>query len=234
MRRGDIDAALAARAGGEPVALVTDLGTGAQGLVYRERAEGPLALDEATLVTAREALRHDRSRLVEAENGARLFVHVFNAPLRMIIVGAVHIAQALAPMASLAGYAVTIVDPRGAFATAARFPAVELSDDWPDEALERLGPDSRTAVVTLTHDPKLDDPALAVALKSDCFYIGCLGSTKTHAARLKRLGSMGFGEADFARIHGPLGLDLGGRSPAEIAIAALAEITQVLHGQGAA
>ena len=233
MKREYADAALAARAGGGPVALLTDMETGAQSIVRAEGASGDLSLDDAALAAARQAVIDDCSGTIEF-GGGRLFVHVFNAPLRMIIVGAVHIAQALAPMAGIAGYAVTVIDPRGAFATEARFPGVTLSEDWPDEAMAALAPDARTAVVTLTHDPKLDDPALEIALKSEAFYIGCLGSKKTHGARLNRLTRMGFGEADLARIHGPLGLPLGGKSPAEIALAAMAQITQILHGREAA
>ncbi len=237
MKRDFADAALAARAGGGPVALLTDMATGAQSIVrvggVSGGASGDLSLDDATLAAARQAVVDDRSGTIEY-GGGQLFVHVFNAPLRMIIVGAVHIAQALAPMAEIAGYAVTVIDPRGAFATEARFPGVTLTEDWPDEAMEKLAPDARTAIVTLTHDPKLDDPALEIALKSDAFYIGCLGSRKTHGARLDRLTRMGFGEADLARIHGPLGLPLGGKSPAEIALAAMAQITQILHRREAA
>ncbi len=142
-----------------------------------------------------------------------------------MIVGAVHIAQSLAPMAAMAGFDVTVVDPRRAFATADRFPGVKLRHDWPDEAMAELVPDVRTAVVTLTHDPKLDDPALIAALRAPVFYIGALGSRKTHAGRLKRLAEAGFGEADFARIHGPAGLDIGAKSPAEIAVSVLAQLT---------
>ena len=233
MKREYADAALAARAGGGPVALLTDTASGAQSILREDGVSGELKLDDAALAAARRAIVDDKSGTVDY-GGGQLFVHVFNAPLRMIIVGAVHIAQALAPMAGIAGYAVTVVDPRGSFATEARFPGVALSADWPDEAMEKLAPDARTAVVTLSHDPKLDDPALQVALKSGAFYIGCLGSRKTHGGRLDRLTRMGFGEADLARIHGPLGLNLGGKSPAEIAVATMAQITQVLHGREAA
>jgi xanthine dehydrogenase accessory factor len=159
---------------------------------------------------------------------------VQNPPLRLIIVGAVHIAQTLAPMAALAGYAVTIIDPRRAFATDARFPDVTLIGEWPDEFMATMTLDRRTAVVTLTHDPKLDDPALQTALKSDAFYIGALGSKRTHAARLGRLRSAGFGDGDCARIRGPVGLDIGALSPAEIAVSILAQITQVLRGSAGA
>jgi xanthine dehydrogenase accessory factor len=158
-----------------------------------------------------------------------LFLHVQNPPLRLIIVGAVHIAQALAPMAALAGYSVSIIDPRRAFATDARFPDVTLIGEWPDEVMATMTLDRRTAVVTLTHDPKLDDPALQTALKSDVFYVGALGSKRTHAARVGRLRAAGLGEADCARIHGPVGLDIGALSPAEIAVSILAQITQVLR-----
>jgi xanthine dehydrogenase accessory factor len=144
----------------------------------------------------------------------------------------VHIAQPLVEIARTAGYALTIVDPRGAFATRDRFPGVELSEDWPDDALKALNIDTRTAVVTLTHDPKLDDPALHVALRSDAFYIGSLGSKKTHGTRVTRLTEAGYSEAEIARIHAPIGLNIGGKSPAEIAISIMAQVTEVLHKQG--
>jgi xanthine dehydrogenase accessory factor len=215
---------LEARRAGRAVALVTHLETGAQALVEEGRAEGPLALDEAASAAALRALREDKSR-TEGD----LFIEVWNPPLRCFIVGAVHVAQPLASMASLAGYAVTVIDPRSAFATDARFPGVTLVAEWPDEAFEVLKPDRRTAVVTLTHDPKIDDPALVAALRSDAFYIGALGSKRTHAARLGRLAEEGFDEAALGRIHGPVGLDIGAVAPAEIAVAILAQITRVLR-----
>jgi len=141
----------------------------------------------------------------------------------------VHIAQALVAMAQLAGYAVTVVDPRRAFASDARFPAVSLRHDWPDEAMRELAPDRRTAVVTLTHDPKIDDPALEGALASEAFYIAALGSKRTHGARVERLAQLGFTETQIARVHGPAGLALGAVSPAEIAISVMAEMTSVLR-----
>ena len=147
----------------------------------------------------------------------------------MIVVGAVHIAQLLVPMAKLSGYDVTIIDPREAFASEARFPGVNLNHSWPDEAMTDLDPDRRTAVVTLTHDPKLDDPALEEALKTDAFYIASLGSRKTHSKRLERLREAGFNENTLKRINGPAGLDIGAISPSEIAISILAELTAVLH-----
>ncbi len=147
----------------------------------------------------------------------------------MVIVGAVHIAQALTGMARLAGWDVTLIDPREAFGSEARFPGETISHDWPDEALEAHGLDTRTAVVTLTHDPKIDDPAIERTLRSDAVYLGCLGSTRTHAKRVARLEAAGFGESDIARIHAPIGLPIGARSPGEIAVAILAQITEVLR-----
>lgn len=232
MQHTTLVAILAARDAQRPVALVTDLATGAQALVSPDATEGTLALDDAGVAAARAALLHDKSGTIETAAGPR-FVQVFNPPKRLVLVGAVHIAQPLAPMAGLAGYAVTIVDPRGAFATRERFPGVDLTDQWPDEALTALAPDGRTAIVTLTHDPKLDDPALTVALNSDAFYIGALGSKKTHAARLHRLAEAGFDDAALARIHGPVGLAIGAKSPAEIAVAILGQITHVLHQEAA-
>jgi xanthine dehydrogenase accessory factor len=158
-----------------------------------------------------------------------VFFHAFNPPLKMIIIGAVHIAQCLVPMAQLAGYQVVVVDPRRRFATTQRFADVEMLTEWPQTALAKLNLDRRTAVVTLTHDPKLDDPALHIALNSPAFYIGSLGSRRTHAARLKRLVRAGFREAELERLHAPVGLPLGGRSPAEIAVAILAQLIQVRY-----
>ena len=178
---------------------------------------------------ADEALRNDRSGTV-AVAGERWFLAVHNPPLRLAIVGGSHIAQPLAGMARLAGYEVSIIDPREAFASAARFPDMDLSHDWPDDALRKHGLDARVAVATLTHDPKLDDAGILETLKSDAFYLGCLGSPRTHAKRLDRLRADGVSEAQIARIHAPVGLDIGARSPAEIAVAILAEITAALRG----
>jgi xanthine dehydrogenase accessory factor len=174
-------------------------------------------------ITAR--MRADRSGMEEGG----WFIAVHNPPLRMIVVGAVHIAQALLPMARLCGYDTTLIDPRGAFGAAARFPGEAISEDWPDEAMAALLPDTRSAVVTLTHDPKLDDPALMAALASPAFYIGCLGSTRTHAKRLDRLRAAGVSDAQIARLNAPVGLDIGAKSPAEIAVSILAQITQTLR-----
>ncbi|GHA42581.1 XdhC/CoxI family protein [Amylibacter ulvae] len=154
---------------------------------------------------------------------------VFNPPLRMAIVGAVHITQSLAAMARMAGYAVFLVDPRDSFATTERFPDDQFVDEWPDDAMDVIGLDPRTAVVTLTHDPKMDNPALERALKSDAFYIGALGSRKTHAKRVAHLQSAGFSDAEIAKIHAPIGADIGSKSPAEIAISIMAEITERLR-----
>ena len=223
-----LDAVIAAGRESRSVALATDLASGRQLLVDDARAEGDLELDAALLDQVRAALHGDRNTTLETPAG-KIFVEVFSPPRRCFVVGAVHIAQPLVQMLKLADYGVTVIDPRGSFATEARFPDVELTQEWPDEALERLKPDHRSAVVTLTHDPKLDDPALAVALRSDCFYVGALGSRRTHAARCSRLTELGFSEADLARIHGPIGLAIGAVSPAEVAISVVAQMTQVLR-----
>lgn len=158
-----------------------------------------------------------------------LFVAIHNPPLRVAIVGAVHIAQAFVPMVRIAGFDPILVDPRAAFGSPARFPDQIILDDWPDEAMETIGLDARTALVLLTHDPKLDDPALHAGLRSDVFYIGALGSKRTHAQRLERLHEAGFSDADTDRIHGPIGLDIGAASPSEIAVSILSEMVQVLR-----
>ena len=220
--------AVESAAAGRPAALVTDLTSGLQSLRQGSDFEGNLKTTDLLASAVNQALADDRSGLVETPQG-KVFIEVFNPPLRLMVVGAVHIAQPLAHMAVLSGYAVTIVDPRSAFASGERFPGVALSTEWPDEAMARQAPDRRTAVVTLTHDPKVDDPALIAALRSPAFYIGALGSKKTHAARLKRLAAEGFNDADFARIHGPVGLDIGAVSPAEIAVSILAQITATLR-----
>ena len=223
-----LDAVIAAGAQARSVALATELKSGAQLFIDGDQVEGDLQLDEASVAAMREALRADRNITLDTAQG-RVFVQVFSPPRRCFVIGAVHIAQPLVQMLSLADYQPIIVDPRESFATEARFPGLELSTEWPDEALERLRPDHRSAVVTLTHDPKLDDPALAVALRSECFYIGALGSKRTHAARCQRLVEMGFTDAELARIHGPIGLAIGAVSPAEIAVSILGQMTQILR-----
>jgi xanthine dehydrogenase accessory factor len=157
------------------------------------------------------------------------FVAIHNPPLRMIVVGAVHIAQPLVQMARMCGYDPVLIDPRSSFGAAHRFLGERVVEDWPDEAMAALAPDARTAVVTLTHDPKLDDPALRVALASPAFYIGCLGSTRTHAKRLERLRAGGVGEQAIARLHAPVGLAIGAKSPGEIAVSIMAQVTNVLR-----
>jgi len=226
MKRALLDRVLAERAAKHPVALVTEIPGGGQALVTENGVEGELTLDGTALAEIRPMLSRDKSGIVEVE-GRRLFVQCHTPPPRLMIVGAVHIAQALAPMASLAGYGVTVIDPRRAFATDSRFPGIDMRGDWPDEAMTALGPDRRTAVVTLTHDPKLDDPALQTALRSPAFYIGALGSKKTHAARQGRLARAGFSPEEIARVNGPVGLSIGALSPAEIAVSILAQITAI-------
>lgn len=212
------------------VALATDLASGDQALIYLDTAVGTLASDPAVVTAARDAMRDDKSKMVSLPNGD-VFFHVYNPPLRMVLVGAVHIAQPLSRMATVAGYDVSVVDPRQSFATADRFPGITIVDEWPDDGLKSLDLDRRTAVVTLTHDPKLDDPALGVAIRSPAFYIGSLGSRKTHAGRVERLTQEGFTGAEIDRIHGPVGLNVGAVSPAEIAVSILAQVTAVLHAK---
>lgn len=214
-----------------PLVVVTDVSDGAQEvLAYPSGAAAPPQSRYGAEVSAagREALRLDRSRMVESE-GRSVFVHAINPPLRMAIIGAVHIAQALAPMGAMLGYEVNVIDPRRAFASDARFPGIRLIGEWPDDGLEALAPDVRTAIVTLTHDPKLDDPALHIALRSPAFYVGCLGSRRTHASRVDRLVEAGFDKTDIDRIKGPIGLNIGARSPAEIAASIIGEITAELR-----
>jgi xanthine dehydrogenase accessory factor len=228
MKSAHLDALLAAQKTKQPIVLVTRIDGGAQAIVTGDAATGELKITPALRSMIDKALLQDRSMTFEAD-GARYFLQVQIPPRRLIAIGAVHIAQSLVPMAAIAGYAVTVIDPRGAFATELRFPGVSLSTEWPDDALTALDPDRRTAIVTLTHDPKLDDPALSVALRSDAFYIGALGSKRTHARRVERLREAGFTDKDIARIHAPIGLNIGAVSPAEISLSILGEITQVLH-----
>lgn len=228
MKSAILESLLQARKAKASATLVTDLESGAQTLVADGVASGDVELGPALQHFVEDALAADKGMTADL-NGKRYFVQVFNPPRRLIIVGAVHAAQVLAPMAALAGYEVIVVDPRGAFATEVRFPQVTLNTEWPDDALEGLDIDRRTAVVTLTHDPKLDDPALKVALRKEPFYIGALGSRKTHAKRVERLSAAGFSNRDIERIHAPVGLDIGAISPAEIAVSIVAEMTSVLH-----
>jgi xanthine dehydrogenase accessory factor len=220
----DLLAALTeARQAKRPVVVATRLPDGEQRLLPDPAA--PAELNTA----AERALAEDESDTVRIGD-ADWFLHAFNPPPRLVVVGAVHVAQALVPLAAQLGFHVTVVDPRRAFATDERFPNVEISAEWPDEALDALRPDTRTAIVTLTHDPKLDDPALDRALKSPAFYIGALGSRKTHAARLGRLRQLGHDDAALARIRGPVGLDIEAVTAPEIALSILAEIVAVRRG----
>ena len=204
--------------------LVSDLATGAQRLVK----QAALAGDPLAELLERQ-LRSGKSGMVEAE-GTSYFLTVQAPHLRVVVTGAVHISQAMAPMAKVLDLDLIVIDPRSAFATPERFPGVTLLAEWPEEAIGRIGLDAYTAFVALTHDPKIDDPGLVAALRSDCFYVGALGSRKTHGRRLERLAEAGFDETATARIHAPIGLDIGAVSPAEIALAILAEIVQTLRG----
>ena len=222
MQRATLIALNDARRAGRTTVRAVDPATGEELLIDPSSGSSSLRL------AAVEAARADRSGPVEIE-GRLWFLEVHNPPLDLVIVGAAHIAQPLAAMASLTGYRVRVIDPRVAFATEERFPGVSISHEWPDEALAKapLGP--RSAVVALTHDPKIDDPALVAALNSPCFYIGALGSKKTHAGRIERLRAHGFSGVTLSRIHGPVGLSIGASSPAEIAISILAEMTHDLR-----
>jgi xanthine dehydrogenase accessory factor len=211
------------RAARRAAIVVTDVASGAQRLVKR----ADVAADPLKDVLEKH-LRMGKSGMAETPQG-RVFLTVHVPPPRLVVTGAVHISQALAPMAKLVGYDVTIVDPRTAFASTERFPDVKLIADWPDAALPPLAIDHYTAFVALTHDPKIDDPALTHALARDCFYIGALGSRKTHARRIERLKAQGIADAALARIHSPIGLAIGAVSPAEIAVAIIGEITARLR-----
>jgi xanthine dehydrogenase accessory factor len=213
----------AERAARRPVIVVTDTENGEQRLVKaKDFAADPLSAE------LDKALRMGKSANVEV-GGKKLFLNVYAPTARLVVIGAVHISQALAPIAQSLGYDVTIVDPRTAFASPERFPDVPLIAEWPDVALPPLNIDHYTAFVALTHDPKIDDPALLHAFQRDCFYIGALGSRKTHAKRGERLRAQGAKESDIARIHAPIGLAIGAVSPSEIAVSIMAEITAQLR-----
>jgi xanthine dehydrogenase accessory factor len=213
----------AERAARRPVIVVTDIASGEQRLVKAaDFATDPLHAE------LDKHLRMGKSGMIEVD-GRKVFLTVHAPVARLVITGAVHISQALAPLAASLDYSVTIIDPRTAFASPERFPDIPLIAEWPDTALPPLNVDRYTAFVALTHDPKIDDPALLHALSRDCFYIGALGSRKTHAKRLERLKAQGAKDADLARIHGPIGLAIGAVSPAEIAVSIMAEITAELR-----
>ena len=216
------------RAKKQSFATVTEIASGKQCLVA-DATYGALTLSNTQTGEVRSRIAADQSGVID--NG--LFVRVYSPPARMIIVGAVHIAQALAPMAKLAGFDVAVIDPREAFVRSGELANIHAIIEWPDDGMKIVAPDARTAIVTLTHDPKLDDPALAAALRSKAFYIGALGSRKTHANRLARLEALGFKPAETARIHGPVGLNINALTPAEIAVSIMAQVIEKLRAEAA-
>ena len=222
----DLQRLQAARAMRQRTAVVTFIATGEQAVVSE-----PGEADPEVRELVADAFRRDLSGTHKLSDGREVFISVQNPPLRMVMIGAVHISQALIPLAKSAGYDVTVVDPRTAFATADRFAGITLDARWPDEALPAIGLDRRTAFIALTHDPKIDDPALMAALASDVFYIGALGSKKTNAARRGRLATAGLSDVAIDRIHAPIGLDIGAVGASEIAISIMAEVTAVLRGK---
>jgi xanthine dehydrogenase accessory factor len=226
MRKELAEKILQARAARQPVALLTWMKTGEQTLVSpADQSELPDLAE-----TIADAFRLDRSSTVQSGNG-EVFIRIFNPPVRLIIIGAVHAAQFLLPIARMIGHDVTIIDPRTAFATPERFPDAHLVAEWPEDGLPLIGIDSRTAMIALTHDAKIDDGALRMGLEARAFYVGALGSNRTHAKRLERLKEAGCSDADLARIHAPVGLDIGAQGPAEIALSIMAELTAVLRGK---
>jgi len=233
MKRRLLGKLLECRTEKQAVALVTHISSGMQCLVLagarsiecdrHDFEPAPGILDRA-----RRALAEQRSTAAEAGND-RYIIRVYVPPPRLFVVGAVHIAQALLPMATMAGFQAHLIDPREAFGADQRFPGIEVNHQWPDQALQALSPDASSAVVTLSHDPKIDEPALQTALASDAFYVGALGSRKTHAARLARLSAAGIDADTLTRIHAPVGLALGGKRPAEIAVSILAQIIETRY-----
>lgn len=217
---------LAARSTRSTLACLSELTSGAQELWRPGAASGLLDGAPVLAASVEQALREEQSRLVE-HDGRRIFVQQLAAPLRLVVVGAVHLTQVLAQLSEVFGFELVVVDPRTAFATPERFPTARLIHAWPDVALQQLGLDRRTAVVVLSHDAKLDEPALLAALRSDCFYLGALGSQRTQQARRRRLLDEGISEATLQRLHGPVGLDIGALTTPEIAVAILAQIIQV-------
>ena len=214
----------AARAARQAAVLITHMSGHVQRLVQGDQIAGD---DLAEALDS--ALRSGKSGLITHE-GTEYLLNVQVPPVRLVVIGAVHISQALAPLAALTDFDMTVIDPRTAFASPERFAGVKLLPQWPDEALPQIGGvDRYTAVVAVTHDPKIDDPGLVAALKAECFYIGALGSRKTHAKRVERLTALGFAESQIARIHAPIGLDIGAVSPAEIAVSILGEIIRDLR-----
>lgn len=233
MKRRILHKLLECRTERQAVALVTQIESGMQCLVFADGTtyvsdQQAIELSAKVVDRARHSIDEQRSAAVEMED-SRYIIRAYVPPARLFVVGAVHIAQALLPMAALAGFQVYLIDPREAFGADQRFPGIDVIRQWPDQAIAALSPDSSSAVVTLSHDPKIDEPALQVALESNAFYIGALGSRKTHAARLSRLSAAGIDAETLTRIHAPVGLALGGRGPAEIAVAILAEIIETRY-----
>lgn len=227
MKRELLGALVAARHRNEPAVLVRGLTTGKQCVITRRERLGDAGdIDPVVIDSARAALDGDGARTIEAA-GERYMVQTFATAARMFIIGAVHIAQSLIPMARQAGYEIHLIDPRTAFANPERFPGIHIDNRWPHEAMSDLELDARTAIVALSHDPKIDEPALQAALDSNVFYIGALGSKGNHAKRLERLAAHGYSEKQLSRVHGPIGLPLGGRSPVEIAVSILAQVIQL-------
>ena len=226
MKRELLGALLTARQEKQPAVLVHGLTTGKHCVVTRQERFGDTDdIDPVVLDAARAALDSDGARTIEAA-GERYLVQTLATAARMLIVGAVHIAQSLIPMAMHVGYEILLIDPRSAFANPERFPDIQIDNRWPHEAMSELELDARTAIVALSHDPKIDEPALQAAMDSNVFYIGALGSKGNHAKRLERLAALGYSKEQLGRVHGPIGLPLGGRSPAEIAVAILAQVIQ--------
>jgi len=226
VRRELLGALVAARQNNQPAVLVRGLTNGRQCVVTRKESLGDIDnIDPVVVDAARAALGTDGARTIEAD-GERYLVQTLATAARMLIVGAVHIAQSLIPMALQVGYEIILIDPRTAFANPERFPNIRIDNRWPHDAMSDLELDARTAIVVLSHDPKIDEPALQAAMDSNVFYIGVLGSKGNHAKRLERLAALGYSKEQLSRIHGPIGLPLGGRSPAEIAVATLAQVIQ--------
>ena len=231
MRVEQLRAAVQAQAEKRPVVLLRSLDSDERWLLDPSEAQDDLdTLSDALRARCHEALKRDGASVFES-GGRRYLLQTISPPYRLLVIGAVHIAQALIPMARTAGYSVTLIDPRPAFATPQRFPDIEVLNAWPHEVMDELTLSGRTAIVTLSHDSKIDEPALAAALNSDAFYIGALGSKRNHAGRLERLSALGFDAATLERIAGPVGLDLGGRAPAEIAVAILAQLIQARYAK---
>jgi xanthine dehydrogenase accessory factor len=226
VKRALLERLVVAQESKRPAVLVRGLSNPCQFLLAIEGNNGlPENIPAEVLRSAEQALRRDGARTIEV-GGERYLLQTLSSPYRLLVIGAVHIAQALIPMAGAAGYDVQLIDPRAAFATPGRFPGIDIVNRWPQEIMGGIPLTSRTAIVTLSHDAKIDEPALKAALESEAFYIGALGSRNNHAKRLERLGALGFNDETLARIAGPIGLPLGGRAPAEIAVSILAQIIQ--------